>query len=349
MRIGIVNDMAMARECLRRIVARASGFQVAWIARDGAEAADRCKNDLPDLILMDLVMPVMNGVEATRIIMRDSPCPILVVTASTGSNHSLVYDALLAGAVDVVSTPSFGDDGYTKAAERLLEKIGTSARQTIRKLTDIPKRPPAPIRKPMVKRSAPAGTIIAIGASTGGPSALINVIAPLPTDIAAAVVVVLHVDVQFAKGMVDWVDSMVSLPVHLAEEGEEPKTGNVYVAGTNEHLVLNRFNKFHYTEDPVDYPYRPSANTFFQSLVKNWRGEAIGVLLTGMGKDGALGLKAMCDNGWHTIAQDMETSTVYGMPKAAVDLGAAIDVLPLNLIGADLAERIRHQKTTRRG
>lgn len=344
MRVGIVNDMAMARECLRRIVGGISGFQVAWIARDGAEAVEKCKNDRPDLILMDLIMPEMNGVEATRRIMRDSPCPILVVTASVGSNHSLVYDALLAGAFDVVSTPSIGDDGYAKATESLLLKIKTRSKTTTK-----PGKCTPPIRKTPVADTAPANTIIAIGASTGGPSALISVISPIPSNLSAAIVVVLHVDVQFAKGMVDWIDSMVDLPVHLAQEGEEPKPGVVYVAGTNEHLIMTRFNKFHYTENPIDYPYRPSANTFFQSLVSNWRGKAIGVLLTGMGKDGALGLKAMCDKGWHTIAQDMETSTVYGMPKAAVELGAAVEVLPLNLIGTELAERINHTTTTRRG
>jgi len=330
MRIGIANDTPMALEFLRRIVMSTGAHEVAWEAHDGAEAVRKCARDTPDLVLMDLVMPAMNGVEATRRIMQVSPCAILVVTASPRAHRFLAFDAIAAGAVDVVGTPGEWADG--RGADLLLKKIvtigkliGLSAKRTVR---------------PRPAGAAPAASsdlIIGIGASTGGPAAVVEVLSALPAGLPASIVVVLHVDVQFARGMAEWMDGLVDLPVLIADEGERPRPGAVLLAATNEHLVLGRNQTFHYTKEPRNYPYRPSADAFFQSLVSFWRGAAVGVLLTGMGRDGAKGLMAMRRKGWHTIAQDEDSSMVYGMPKAAAAIGAAREVLPLHRIGAALA------------
>lgn len=182
------------------------------------------------------------------------------------------------------------------------------------------------------------GKLLVIGASAGGPAALVKVLSALPADFPAAVVVIQHVDEEFAIGMAEWLSQQSPLPVRVALEGDRPEPGKVLLAATQDHLALNNAGVLGYTPNPKDYVYRPSVDVFFQSVCRFWRGEAVGVLLTGMGRDGAIGLKALRDTGWHTIAQDQATSAVYGMPKAAATLNAAVDILALEQIGPTLAK-----------
>ncbi|MDX8411549.1 MAG: chemotaxis response regulator protein-glutamate methylesterase [Mariprofundaceae bacterium] len=345
MRIGIVNDMPMALELLRRIVTSMPGHEVAWLARHGAEAILKCCEDTPDLILMDLVMPGIDGAETTRRIMRKCPCAILVVTASVKANQALAFEALAAGGMDVVMTPvaatnmdgeSDRDDSLQKKITRISRLIGNNTAHAEHKIQTRPMPTQA-------NDSDKNRQLIAIGASTGGPAAVVDVLKTLPANFSAAVVVVVHVDEEFAPGMAVWMDGFARLPVRLACEGERPKAGEVLLASTNEHLVLTRQQTLHYTPEPVDYAYRPSVDAFFSSLALHWRGTATGVLLTGMGRDGAKGLKAMREHGWHTIAQDEKSSAIYGMPKAAAKIGAAREVLPLKLIGPSLIALVGQQ------
>lgn len=332
MRIGIVNSVVMARKTLRTTIASTQSHEVAWEASNGREALEKCSEETPDLILMDLDMPVMNGVEATQLIMKDCPCAILVVTASVVEHHSLIFEALSAGARDVVRTPVLTDKEPSDFADSLLEKIGTIDTFTGRSV----KRKVQEGRDPRedAYRNKP---LIVIGASTGGPKAVATVLSSLSENQTAAIVVIIHIEQKFANGMAEWMDGLVRMKVRVASEGESPKPGTVLLASTNNHLLLTRDNAFHYTPKPRDYPYRPSVDEFFYSVASHWKGEAIGVLLTGMGKDGAEGLMALRQKGWHTIAQDEESSAIYGMPKAAVDLGAAKEILPLDRIGHRLA------------
>jgi chemotaxis response regulator CheB len=325
MRIGIVNDVSLAVEALRRVVVSHPGHEVAWVAFDGAEAAARCLADTPDVVLMDLIMPTVNGVEATRRIMRDSPCAILVVTASVEENFSLVFDAMGQGALDAVNTPVLDPRGLRGGGE-LLAKLATIGR-----LLHRPARA-RPVEHTPAPRASTSSPLIAIGASTGGPLALVTVLRALPRDLAAATVIIQHVDVQFAAGLGDWLEEETGKHVALASDGAEAGKPGILLAGTNDHLVLRPDGTLAYVAEPIDYPYRPSVDVFFASLVAHWSGPAIGVLLTGMGRDGAEGLLAMRRAGWPTIAQDRETSVVYGMPKAAADIGAAAEVLPLDAV-----------------
>jgi two-component system response regulator WspF len=334
MRIGIVNDLPMAVEVLRRTLAAQPEHQIAWVAHDGAAAVERCAADPPDLVLMDLIMPGMDGVEATRLIMSTRPCAILVVTASVGANSSRVFEAMGHGALDAVDTPVLGFGGAAGEPVPLLSKIDTIARL-------IGKRDPlargrSSAKFPAVVPAAPENRLVAIGASAGGPSALATVLSGLSADFPACVVIIQHVDAQFAAGMAEWLSRYSALPVHLAKEGGRPTAGTVLLAGTCDHLKLVSGERLEYTPDPREYVYRPSVDVFFHSVCQLWKGEAVGVLLSGMGQDGALGLKAMRERGHHTIAQDQETSAVYGMPKAAAALDAAVDVLPVDRIAARL-------------
>lgn len=328
MRIAIVNDMLLAVEAMRRVVIGSGEHHVAWVARDGAQAVEQCAKDRPDLVLMDLIMPVMDGVEATRQIMEATPCPIVVVTANVNDNAAKAFEAMGAGALDAVNTPVLGGASSAKA---LLAKI-----DTIRRLTG-----PVGIRKPatVVPVGRPADfkhdQLVAIGASAGGPTAVAKVLAELPADFPAAIVVVQHVDEQFAAGLCDWLASHTALHVRLAKEGDQPVAGTVLLGARETHLVFNNGTHLGYSPQP-ESSFHPSVDVFFRSITRHWQGKAVGVLLTGMGRDGAEGLKALRDHGWHTIAQDKESSAVYGMPKAAAELNAASEILSLEKIAGRL-------------
>jgi two-component system, chemotaxis family, response regulator WspF len=321
MRIAIVNDVEMITTTLRKVISTVANYEIAWTARDGAEAVTKCSADIPDLILMDLFMPVMDGIEATRQIMQRCPCAILVVTASVEKNTAQVFEAMGHGALDAVSTPVLGMNGDPAAAQDLLNKIATLSKL---------------IGKSVAKaatRSIPQSPrLVVIGSSTGGPKALAAILAQLPASFNAAVVIVQHVDAQFTPGMVDWLNEQSSLPVRLASSGDRLVPGQILVAGTNDHLQLRANHSLSYTPNPIDYPYRPSVDVFFKSVAQHWKEPGMAVLLTGMGRDGAEGLLALRQRGWHTIAQNQATCVVYGMPKAAVEMGAAVEVLPLDAI-----------------
>jgi chemotaxis response regulator CheB len=340
MRIGIVNDSQMALEALRRVIVSDPVHELVWLAENGVEAVDKARRNTPDIILMDLIMPDMDGVEATRQIMAHSPCAILVVTASVRENTPKVFEAMGAGALDAVNTPVLGGDGAGAGRAALLAKL-----DTVKMLLRGQARIDAAMGKPApCIHNHPDQQLIAIGASTGGPAALAQVLSALPQDIPAAIVVIQHVDQQFVASFAEWLGGRLRLPVRLAAEGDRPQPGTVLIAGRHDHLVMRPDQRLGYCADPVDYPYRPSVNAFFSSLVAHWRGVVTGVLLTGMGRDGAEGLLALRGQGWHTLAQDMATSAVYGMPKAAAELNAAVDVLPLEAIGGSIASRYKKQQ-----
>jgi chemotaxis response regulator CheB len=180
--------------------------------------------------------------------------------------------------------------------------------------------------------------LVAIGASAGGPAALASLLAALPPDFPAAVLVVQHLDVRFAAAVAQWLGQYSALPVQTIKEGDRPLPGTVQLAATGDHLVLKRADRLGYRVEPCDCVYRPSVDVFFRSASEKWPHRAVGILLTGMGADGALGLKALRAKGHHTIAQDEASSAVYGMPKAAAAAGAAIEILPLERIAARLAD-----------
>jgi two-component system response regulator WspF len=340
MRIAIVNDVMMAVEAVRRVVIGSSGHQLAWVALDGEDAVARCAADTPDLILMDLIMPKMGGVEATRRIMASSPCAIVIVTANVDENSSKVFEAMGAGALDAVNTPVLDSPGATLSADgangaaALLAKI-----ETIRKLIGAapPNRPSPSPNQPIEERNGSLGPLVVIGASAGGPAAVAKVLSQLPADFSAPIVVVQHVDSQFSRGLADWLDCQTPLQVRLAKEEDRPSPGVVLLAANDNHLVFEGPMRLSYTRYPLDSSYRPSVDVFFKSVASFWRGDVIGVILTGMGRDGAEGLRALREKGHHTIAQDRATSAVYGMPKAAAELQAATEILPLDRIGPRIA------------
>jgi two-component system response regulator WspF len=349
MRVAIVNDLAVACEALRRAVATDPSLVVAWIARDGAEAVECARRDRPDLVLMDLIMPKMDGVAATREIMRVAPCPILVVTATVSGNAALVYEALGAGALDAVNTPTIGGKGALDGAAELVRRIRLVARAegaNARASASAPALASASRSAPTGASAASAATpaalpvipgglpkIVAIGASTGGPRAIARVLAALPRPMPFAVVVVQHVSSEFVAGFAEWLGAESQRAVRLARAGDRLRADEIVVAGEDRHLVATPVGTLAYADEPRESVHRPAVDELFASLARH-ASPGVAVLLTGMGRDGADGLARLRAAGWHTVAQDAATSVVWGMPGVAHRMGAAVETLPLESIGA---------------
>ncbi|NIA01212.1 MAG: chemotaxis-specific protein-glutamate methyltransferase CheB [Planctomycetia bacterium] len=347
MKIAIVNDSMIAAESLRRVVDSVSEYKLVWTAADGNEAIQRCHEHCPDIILMDLIMPGMDGIEATRHISADFDCAILVVTATVNGHTGKVFEAMGAGALDAVNTPILGASGQGEGKQALIRKIDTIAMLMHGKTY----RRKSASTLPVQPQAANTGRVplIAIGASTGGPAALREILQGLPPDPGVAIAIVQHVDEQFAASFTSWLNDLSPMPVRQARPGDCFEAGTALVCGREDHLVLKADGYLDYSAEPRDLVYRPSVDVFFNSLAENHPNQSVGVLLTGMGKDGAAGLKALRERGWITLAQDKDTCAVYGMPKAAKELDAATEILPLGNIGPRLAEWVEQASIKRQG
>ena len=335
MKVAIINNKQAARKELIRIVGQTSDHEVVWSTSSGVSAIEFCKAVKPELILMDPLVRDIDGISVIRQIMADTPCAILIVTGSIEDRHEIVFDALGAGAIDAVNTPILDSKNYEAAAAALLKKISI-----INVLTsDSLSLPESLNQESLNPQDNPVETnLVIIGCSSGGPEALAELLGNLPKEFQSPIVVVQHVDAAFAPGLAKWLNVKSALPVGLAREGDELVPGRVLLAATNSHLVLSADNKLTYTDEPASSSYRPSVDVFFESVASNWKQSVTAIILTGMGRDGAKGMLELHRKGAHTIAQDKLTSAVYGMPKAAIESGAAIDVLPIHRIAEVLTK-----------
>jgi two-component system chemotaxis response regulator CheB len=300
---------------------------------DGRAAVEQTARLKPDLVIMDVMMPVMDGIEAVAEIMANTPTPILMLSANTDPTDSRsAFSAIRLGALDVMAKPAgVTTAAFAALADQLIAKVRSLSR--IRVMHHF-----RPTRRPLAEMAAiPAGQrrILAIAASTGGPKAVLQLLKELPVTLGAAVLIVQHIADGFASGFADWLDREVPLPVALAREGEVPQPGRVLVAPNGAHLTVNGGGRIVLRQSPPLHNCRPAADALFLSLAEAGRGaDTVGVVLTGMGTDGAAGLKALHDQGAFTIAQDQASCAVFGMPKAAIDRGAVDQVLPLPAIAS---------------
>lgn len=355
LRILIVDDSALMRRLLRELLESDPGLRIVGEAADGRAALALVAELRPDLVILDVRMPVMDGVETTHQIMAYTPTPILILTASLSSYEvDITFQMLGAGALDVMEKPQLGDPAAIAAARqallrkvRLLSRVKvvthlrgrrTHAKGTMQQaalpagaggLTPERARSPAPAStsgaaQPALKAAFP---VVVIGASTGGPRVVRQVLAGLPRDFAAAVLVVQHIAQGFSGGMAEWLAASVTLPVTLAAEGGALGPGRVLLAPDRFDLLVQRAGTVHLSGQPL-LLQRPAIDITIQSVVAVYGPATAGVLLTGMGRDGAIGMQAVRRAGGLTIAQDAASCTIFGMPRAAIELGAAELVLP---------------------
>jgi len=336
MRIAIVNDNDMNLIIMKHIIDTFTDNHIAWLAMDGHEAIRKCQDDVPDLILMDMIMPGMNGVEASRVIMQETPCAILIVTATVSGNAAMVFEAMSCGALDVVKTPFSGMQEDESEMKDFLHKL-----KVVNNLIHTNSRPKVTLTNNKTPETSSHNKIVVIGASTGGPGVLATILKDMPADFSAPIIIVQHVDSSFMHNFASWLNKQSDLTVRIAQKGERPQPGTVLIAGKSEHLIMTNGEKLEYSELHKELAYKPSVDVFFNSIEKHWKGDTIAVLLTGMGKDGAAGLASIKKSGGHTITQTKETCTVYGMPKAADDIGASVQSLAPHEIPAVLTDIVK--------
>ena len=338
LRVLVADDSALAREAMTRLINDDPEMMVVGVARGGSETVEKAQSMRPDLITLDLVMPDMDGVETTRRIMQASPVPIVLVSSTVTSvlaaSH---FEALAMGAVDVVEKPDFKRMAVDAAARgRFLQNLKSMSlvvTVTRRKANELPTtRPPARVLAGSDRARIPArSSLIAVGASTGGPMAIARALSALDPSTAPPVVVVQHMARGFIAGFAEWLSSQTRAPVELAVNAAKVVPGTVYVAPDDGHLELTSFERLVVREGPAVRHQRPSVDVLFESVAQ-LGSRAIGVLLTGMGDDGARGLFTMREQGAFTIAQDRDSSVVYGMPAAAAERGAASLITSLDSI-----------------
>jgi two-component system chemotaxis response regulator CheB len=345
-RVLIVEDSLTIRQRLCDVVSSDHELELVGQAGDGKRAIEMCRELRPDVLSMDMMLPIMTGVAATEYIMAHFPTPILIVSASTNRGELYrTYDALAAGAVDVLDKPLGTEQGdewerrylaALKMAARI--KVITHPRARLARLGHTAPEARASAATPW---GAPAGVprVAAIGASTGGPGALVDILRGIPAGFPLPLLIVLHINEPFGAAFADWLDGLTPHRVVYARQDAPlaDAAGRVVMAPPGRHLVLSQ-GRFQLTLDPERHSCRPSVDVLFESLAQEMGSSVIASLLTGMGRDGAAGLLAIRRAGGVTIAQDEATSVVYGMPREAVLLGAAARVLPLPEIGPAIAE-----------
>lgn len=342
MRVAIVNDLKIATETLRRAVTSDPQHTIAWTASDGNEAIRKCQTDRPDVILMDLIMPGLDGAQTTKEIMKQSPCPILVVTATVSGNYSLVYDALGFGAYDAINTPTLKADGSVEGSKDLLTKIA-------RVKCTLAERPSSNTANNNSLGSAATKTgnnlnYVLLGASTGGPQAILTILQQLGTLPQTSIWIAQHIGNEFATGLAEWLSQRSGNPVKIAKLLDSIEQAGVFLLPSEPALVVGADRRLAMARGTSNIVHTPDINRFFSSVASSGIYPGIATLLTGMGSDGAQGLLELRQCGWYTLAQDQATSTVYGMPQVAKQIGAAHQVLPIHLIGSTIRSSIQNMR-----
>jgi two-component system chemotaxis response regulator CheB len=353
-RVLVVEDSLTVRRRLCEVVASDADFEIVGEAEDGKRAIELCTALKPDVIMMDMMLPVMTGLAATEYIMAHCPTPILIVSSSTNRGELFkTYDALAAGAVDVLEKPN-GDEPDGAWEQRLLSTLRLVSR--IRVITHLRGRlrgrasasEPEGAKLPYEVKARSRIELVALGASTGGPGALVDVLRALPPDFRLPVLIVLHIGEKFGAALADWLDGQSARRVAYAENGAlvSSLAGRVAMAPPDRHLAV-RDGRVYLTQDPERHSCRPSVDVLFETAAREYGGSMAACLLTGMGRDGAAGLLAVRRAGGLTIAQDEATSVIYGMPREAALLGAVEHVLPLEAIGPALVTLARQRGESR--
>ena len=345
-KVLVVEDSKVTREYLVYVLESDSAIRVIATAASGEEALEIVGRHKPDAILMDIHLPGIDGFETTRRIMASNPVPIVVCTASTSFDQvHTALRALEAGALSVLKKPKGLGDPTAEAEAaaiinelKLMSEVKVVRRWHRAASSDAPAAAAEPIPFDFARSDS---AVVAIGASTGGPPVVAQILSGLSPGFSAPVLVVQHIAAGFTVGFAEWLGATSRLPVHVARGGEIPLPGHVYVAPDDNHLRVGQRGELQTTVDAPQNGLRPSVGVLFRSVAERFGRRAVGVLLTGMGRDGAEELKLMADMGALTVAQDEESCVVFGMPGEAVRLGAARFVFPPQKIAGLLETAVR--------
>jgi len=338
-RVLVVDDSALMRKLIPAILAREASIEVVGTAMDGAFALKKIEELKPDVVTLDLEMPRMDGMETLRLIMQRAPLPVILFSTHSKEGGYATFKALAIGAVDFLAKPKDAAAGrLEEIADRLIAKIKVAKRAAGRKL------PPAVIQetsapKKGVRAALPPRRVIAVGISTGGPNALQFVLSQIPADFQSAIVIVQHMPEGFTEMFAKRLDECCALEVHEARSGDLLLAGRVLICPGNRHIMVRnmpRGGMVVLSDGPPVNGHRPSADVLFHSVAQEFGLTAVGVLMTGMGDDGAEGLGAIKAAGGMTIAQSEDTCVVSGMPRAAILKGYASKIIPLDGLGAHL-------------
>ncbi len=340
----IVDDSPTLRHLIRAILTSDPELNVVGEAQNGQEALEMVRQLEPDLVTMDIHMPKMDGYSAIQHIMAECPRPIIILTSTESDIRlGITFKGIESGALMVLGKPH-GLPGSDHEANDLILAVKAMADVKVVRRRQIKKNARFLSRSQITRKSRvcdPEYKIVAIGTSTGGPPALRTILGALPATFSIPIVVVQHISKGFTVGLARWLNDIISLHVKVAEAGELLSAGTVYIAPEGCHLQINPYRYVALNHAEPLGGHRPSVTALFNSVARHFGSSAVGVLLTGMGRDGADGLYALKCGGAYTIAQDRDSSIVFGMPGAAIALGAVNDVLPLDAIGSRLSKLMR--------
>jgi len=330
MNIAIVNDLDIEIYALEKFIQHNTNYNIIWTAKNGQEAIEKNNQSKADLILMNLNMPVLDGLEATKQIMKSNPTPIIIITSSAENFKNKVFEALGEGVLDISSVPIFSKNKFEDKGE-LLKKIKTVKKLLGNKSND-------DIHK--VKSKKIDFKLVLIGTSTGGPKAISQILQKLPSKINGSLIIIQHLDKSFSKELVEWLSRFSQINLQIPKSSNNIEKGKIYIVTGDEHLSLID-NKFYYSKEPKNLHYKPSIDKFFESISNYDILKGVAIILTGMGNDGTKGLISLKKKGWITIAQDEYTSTVFGMPKSAIESTAVTYILGINEISDYIAKFLK--------